>query len=208
LNLILARHGNTFESNETPYWVGSKNNLPLTAKGKEQAEKLAEYLISNKLIPDAVYCGPLKRTKEYAQIVSKITGLKTGPIIDDRLNELDYGDWSGLDTKKTVELFGEDLVKAWEDFVAWPSKDKGNWGGSKVETIKNLESFLNDIKTAHKSAQNIVAVTSNGVLKHFWLILDGEQRIVSQNGKVKTGAFCQVLVDKGFSRALNWNTTP
>jgi len=208
LNLILARHGNTFEPNETPYWVGLKNDIPLTSKGKEQAERLAEHLISNKLVPDAVYCGALKRTREYAQIICKVTGLKTGPTIDERLNELDYGNWSGLDTKKTIELFGEDLVKAWEDHASWPPKDKGNWGGSQKETIAKVESFMEHIRTAHKDAKNIVAVTSNGVLKHFWLVLDREQRKVSQNGKVKTGAFCQILIGKGSASIQNWNTAP
>lgn len=208
MNLILARHGNTFEPNETPYWVGAKNDLLLTSKGKEQAEKLAEHLISSKLIPDAVYCGPLKRTREYAQIISKITGLKKAPVVDVRLNEIDYGDWSGRSTKETEELFGSDLVKAWEDNADWPPKEKGNWAGSQAQTIKNIESFMEDIRTAHKDAKNIVAVTSNGILKHFWLILDGAQRKMSPNGKVKTGSFCQILIGKGSASIQNWNTAP
>lgn len=210
MNLILARHGNTFEADQKPYWVGSKNDIPLTSTGKEQAEKLAEYLINNKLIPDAIYCGPLKRTKDYAKIISKITELKKDPIIDDRLNELDYGDWSGLETQRTIELYGEDTVKDWENNLKWPSKDKGNWPSSQDETIKKVESFIEHINNTYSDNQNIIIVTSNGILRHFWLILDGDKKSVSKNGKVKTGAFCQIQLSKtktDSNKILSWNKT-
>jgi broad specificity phosphatase PhoE len=66
MQLILARHGNTFESNETPTWVGAQNDLPLTAAGLKQAKNLALYIKNNNIKLDAVYCGPLRRTRIYA----------------------------------------------------------------------------------------------------------------------------------------------
>ncbi len=207
MNIILARHGNTFEKNETPYWCGSKNDISLTITGKEQAEKLAEHLIVNKLIPDVVYCGPLKRTKEYASIISKICGIKTPPTIDERLNELDYGDWAGLDTKKTIEIYGKDAVQAWEDNVTWPPKEKGNWGGSQEELIKKIKDLMNDISNKHKNDKNILLVTSNGILKHFWLIYDTD-KIISNNGKVKTGDYCLIQVSEYIKQILKWGIKP
>ena len=207
MNIILARHGNTFEKNETPYWCGSKNDISLTVTGKEQAEKLAEHLIVNKLILDAVYCGPLKRTKEYAGIISKICGIKTPPTIDERLNELDYGNWAGLDTNKTIELYGKDAVQAWEDYVTWPPKEKGNWSGSQKELIKKIKDLMSDISKKHKNDKNILLVTSNGILKHFWLIYD-KDRTASNNGKVKTGAYCLIQNFKSIEQKLVWSTAP
>ena len=38
--LLLARHGNTFDKGDKVVWVGARTDLPLTAKGREQARAL------------------------------------------------------------------------------------------------------------------------------------------------------------------------
>ena len=39
--LLLARHGNTFEKGDKVVWVGARTDIPLTAKGRDQAAALA-----------------------------------------------------------------------------------------------------------------------------------------------------------------------
>ena len=42
--LLLARHGNTFNKGDKIVWVGARTDLPLTAKGREQALALGQAL--------------------------------------------------------------------------------------------------------------------------------------------------------------------
>jgi broad specificity phosphatase PhoE len=67
--LLLARHGNTFEASEKAVWVGARTDLPLTVKGREQAQALAAALQPVKPRIGRVISGPLKRTREHAVIV-------------------------------------------------------------------------------------------------------------------------------------------
>ena len=52
ITLVIARHGNTFESGETPRRVGARTDLPLTEKGRQQAQAIGHYLKEHDLIPD------------------------------------------------------------------------------------------------------------------------------------------------------------
>jgi hypothetical protein len=38
IDLILARHGNTFDDGQQTVWVGAQIDLPLASKGREQAK--------------------------------------------------------------------------------------------------------------------------------------------------------------------------
>jgi probable phosphoglycerate mutase len=67
--LLLARHGNTFEAGEMAIWVGARTDLPLTARGREQAHALAARLQPVKPRIERVIAGPLKRTREHAVII-------------------------------------------------------------------------------------------------------------------------------------------
>ncbi len=205
MKLILARHGNTFDDGQIPTWVGSKNDLPLVEKGKAQAEALADYLVKNSIKPDAVYCGPLKRTKEYAQIICENAKLNLEPIIDERLNEIDYGEWSGLTNKEISEKFGDDVLCAWNDFSIWPEKEKGNWGTSKQKLLSNVNSFVEGLSQKYSlvpasNDKTILAVSSNGVLRHFGLIFGNKT-----NAKVKPGNICITEITNKKLEILSWD---
>ncbi|MGA9265082.1 MAG: histidine phosphatase family protein, partial [Rhodomicrobium sp.] len=66
--LLLARHGNTFEPSDKVVWVGARTDLPLTAKGREQAAALGEGLQPMKSVIKRIVSGPLQRTREHAGI--------------------------------------------------------------------------------------------------------------------------------------------
>jgi len=65
--IIIARHGNTFESHQTPTRVGRRTDLDLTATGLVQAQAIGRWLLDQGLQVDAAYCSPLKRTRQTAQ---------------------------------------------------------------------------------------------------------------------------------------------
>ena len=74
--LLLARHGNTFEAGDKVVWVGARTDLPLTAKGREQAAALGEGLRPVKSVIKHIVSGPLNRTREHAAIAAQRAWLR------------------------------------------------------------------------------------------------------------------------------------
>ncbi|HRC26802.1 MAG TPA: phosphoglycerate mutase family protein, partial [Alphaproteobacteria bacterium] len=65
--LVIARHGNTFESGQTPRRVGARTDLPLTETGRAQGRAVGLLLRAQGMIPARVYTGSLRRTVETAR---------------------------------------------------------------------------------------------------------------------------------------------
>lgn len=87
--ILFARHGET-EANRRRLALG-RADPPLTEHGAEQASALADRLES--LGIDAVYTSPLLRARETAAPIAAAAGVDIA--VDDRLVELDYGEWDG-----------------------------------------------------------------------------------------------------------------
>jgi broad specificity phosphatase PhoE len=85
--ILLARHGETKENKERRF-QGQKD-VPLSDAGREQARVLAAQAAGEKIA--ALYTSPLSRARETADIVGAALGLE--PRDDDRLKEVDVGDW-------------------------------------------------------------------------------------------------------------------
>jgi broad specificity phosphatase PhoE len=84
----LARHG------ETPYNAERRfqgqGPVPLSDRGREQARALAEEAARHPFV--ALWCSPLARARETADIVAERIGLE--PVEEPRLMETDAGDWT------------------------------------------------------------------------------------------------------------------
>ena len=101
--IVFVRHGETVPNREGRLlgWV----DAPLTEVGRRQAEQLAARL--RDLAPAAVVSSPLGRARETAAPIAAAVG---GEVeIDDRLIEIDYGEWDG---RPLVEL-PSDVVARW-----------------------------------------------------------------------------------------------
>ncbi len=85
--ILLARHGETAENKDRRF-QGQKD-VPLNDTGRAQARALAEQVAGEPLA--ALYTSPLVRARETAEIVGARIGLEPRP--DDRLKEVDVGDW-------------------------------------------------------------------------------------------------------------------
>ena len=204
MDLYLVRHGNTFAPGEKVVWVGSRNDLPLVEKGLEQANAAGRWFAENAIIPSAIYCGPLSRTRTFAGIISTKLALASNPIVDDRLNELDYGEWSGLSDAEVIERFGEEDFKGWRDEARWPKS--GNWGKSERDVTEEAESFLKSIALQYAGAESVIAVSSNGRLKFF---LKACKNTVAQTEvSVKTGNICKLRLVDGVFEVEFWNKKP
>jgi broad specificity phosphatase PhoE len=87
MKLIITRHGETKGNVKR---ILADIDDPLTAKGKEQARKVAERLKDEKI--DAIFSSPIIRAKETAQIIAKYHP-KSEFIIADELKEMELGSY-------------------------------------------------------------------------------------------------------------------
>jgi probable phosphoglycerate mutase len=93
--LYLIRHGESDLGStdfiDTPR--GRQWDPPLGEKGREQARLVARRLATMDPAPAAVYCSPLRRTRETVAPYAEIAGIEVG--FEDDLMEANIGTWEG-----------------------------------------------------------------------------------------------------------------
>ncbi len=99
--LYLVRHGET-EWNRIGRWQGHID-VPLSARGREQAEALAQRLIEEPVRFDWLYASDLQRAYETAQIVGQALQMPIQSL--PLLREINLGAWSGLTRAEIMERF-------------------------------------------------------------------------------------------------------
>ena len=189
IRLILMRHGNTFEEGQTPLQVGARTDLALTKFGLFQAEQMAQFLQKNGLVPKAVFAGPLKRQIQSAEKIADTFGLKLQQ--ESALAEIDYGDWEGLTADQIVSKWPKEYAE-WNQEAKWQSHI---FSRSAEEHWNALAQWFLKLESGDEG-KTIVGVTSNGLLRFF------------KNEKVKTGHFCELLLDRGKFQISAWNQKP
>jgi len=207
MNIIFSRHGNTFEPNTPAVWVGCESDLPLVEAGIEQAKTFAKALSQSGIKIDAVYCGPLKRTLSYAQIILKELQSNLTPIVDLRLSELNYGGWAGLTNQQIGEKYGIEMLENWEKHCKWPLNV---WKSSEPIVREEVVSFANDLVTRHKKDDVILVISSNGKLRYFLSLIPGEfeERVKTESVKIKTGNVCRFAFVDDKWKVNYWNRPP
>ncbi len=111
--LLIARHGNTFTSDQTPTRVGLRTDLPLVASGQEQAKKLGAYLKTHNYTPDKIYTSVLQRTIEMGAIVEAVTGQNILTERSEMFNEIDYGPDENMPESAVIERIGKESIAEW-----------------------------------------------------------------------------------------------
>ncbi len=207
INLYIARHGNTFESNQIPVMVGKKTDLKLTKKGREQAENLGAYFKDGQIEFDAIFSGELLRQKEFAQIVSRQINHTSSVVNSSALDEVDYGTWEGLEPSQIKDIDSWSKKGIWPDAFNEKEEDK-------VEKILN---FITTLRNQFEDGSNIFAVSSNGIIRQFtkfsevsnsettWSRLSEASAI--EKLKVATGNYCKIEI-QAFNLSIdlnNWN---
>ncbi len=146
--LLLARHGNTFEADDKVVWVGARTDLPLTAKGREQAAALGACLQPVAPRIKRIVSGPLKRTQEHASIAARALGSEFGVAIDERLREIDYGVWEAKSSDEIRALGGENELKAWNERSAWPLSP--GWSPPQEAITANVAKLAHELSGSPK----------------------------------------------------------
>ena len=111
--LLLARHGES-DWNLAKRWQGFADR-PLTGRGRQQAEELADRLEGTEL--DAVYSSDLQRARDTAEVVASRRGLTVSTTPD--LREVDVGEWSGLTRAEAEARFPEAYARWLQGGEGW-----------------------------------------------------------------------------------------
>ncbi len=90
--LYLIRHGET-DWNASRRWQGHAD-VPLSQRGKRQAQRLAQWLVAEGVQFDAIYSSDLARAYQTAWEIG--AALRVAVQLLPPLRELDIGEWSGL----------------------------------------------------------------------------------------------------------------
>ena len=199
--ILIARHGNTFESGEVATRVGLKTDLPLASSGKIQAENLGYYLKQHNIVPTKVYVSNLRRTQEMAKIALQKAKLNIQIIENEMFNEIDYGQDEGKTNEQVISRIGEAALDAWENSAIPPP----GWLLDPNKIINDWKVFAAKIP----AQQTILVITSNGIARFAPYITENFMRF-SQEHKIKlaTGAIGSLTNRDGFWEVDFWNETP
>lgn len=223
LRLIIARHGNTFESGETPRRVGGgRTDLPLTAHGRDQARSLGRDL-STKFGPiDKIYAAPLLRTTQTAEIAASemaSSDIAPPPAIEtlDFLREIDHGPDENKSDAEIADRLGPQALKLWDTELTMPA----DWAPRPVEILKSWQLFLNRVIQDYEDAcrthprvsalapipdQTILVVTSNGIARFAPPAVLSTLSLPSL--KLATAAYGVMSYDDAKWTLINWNHRP
>lgn len=147
LEIYIARHGQN-EDNVHNILNGHRD-LPLTDLGRNQAKELAEAIKAVGLTFDAVYCSPLSRAKETAEIVAGIVGLPN-PTIYDGLIERDFGIMTGKTADDIIPMCAPNIIQA-EIITYFLSPEGAETFPDLVERGKKVLEFISSKHTSGKA---------------------------------------------------------
>lgn len=186
ITICLLRHGETAYNAEGNKYCG-RTDIPLTDKGIEQARRMNNLLQDYDF--DQIFCSPLLRARTTAEIAS---GTPTKVQTDDRLIEVDFGQWEG---KRSEDFIAED-PDSWTNWLADPTQFRaGNTGERGDEIIARLDSFYTELLEKF-DGQTILVVGHNGINRFFMakqlgMPLKNYRRLVQENS-----ALTLVTLDK------------
>lgn len=202
--VLIVRHGNTFDKGDIVTRVGKHTDLPLSTSGLTQATALGDYLAENYPELAAVFTSSLVRTRETAEVALTRAGISPPVTASGDFDEIDYGPDENKPEAEVVDRVGADAIRAWETQGVPPADWKVNPDALK----QTWRDFFQKVKLDYPG-QTVMVVTSNGIARFApYCLKDFETWEKSHQFKMRTGAIslfsCQ---DKDWTCSY-WNTTP
>jgi broad specificity phosphatase PhoE len=156
---FIMRHGQAISNVERlcSCWPEKFKN-PLTEFGqemvRESAEKMKEKLDANGQIIDLMFCSPLLRVKQTAEIAKKIFNNNMKIKTDARLREVGFGIFNGKSLESMWRSFKQE-----EDRI----KNRPLRGESYEDILKRMFAVVKDIEKKYKD-RNVIIVSHEGPL--------------------------------------------
>ena len=190
MTVILLRHGRS-TSNTAGVLAGRSEGVDLDDKGCEQAVGLIDRI--GELPIRALICSPMLRCRRTLEPLAEALCLQ--PLIEDRLAEVDYGEWTG---RKLGDLASEPLwrvVQAHASAAVFP----GGEGLAQVQARAVSAAREHDRRLAEEHGADVlwVACTHGDVIKSviadaYGMHLDSFQRVNADPASVSVIRYTQL----------------
>lgn len=182
MDIVFIRHGST-ELNENHVY-GGVSDVKMSQKGISEIKNIEKYIKNIEF--DSVYTSPLKRAIESTRLITE------SYRIDDRLSELNFGIFEGLNYDNICDKYPEES-KAW-------IKDVLNYRIPEGESLKDLfnrtKDFIDSISNGMGNGK-ILVVTHGGVIACV-LSLVFKQQDYFYKFKVMHGMASVVSIEEGY----------
>ncbi len=178
----ICRHGEA--ENNTAGIMSSLSENPhhLTVTGRKQAQESAKWLSDKKV--DLIFVSPFLRTKETAEIISKALHIDRSKIIvDDRIHEINVGDWNGKSFDEFVKHFKVANRFAERAIGGENYSDVKKRVGAFIYDIENKYQGKNILIVSHDSPLFLLDAVAQGLNKKQSLALRGSTDHFIQNAK-------------------------
>jgi len=154
INLFLLRHGETEHSRQDRFC--GRLDVPLTAEGHRMARAFAAAYADRRW--RGIYTSTRRRTIETVAPLAGLIGMRT--TADARLDEIDYGDWQGLD-KHQIAGRDPERFRRWCDdpCVGAPG------GESAGDVVARVRDLLAGIASAHAGGGDVLVASHKTVLR-------------------------------------------
>jgi len=167
--LVLVRHGES-EWNKLNLFTGWKDP-DLTEKGVEEARQAGRLLKAAGHRFDIAYTSALLRAQHTLDLIlAELSQTDLETIRDQRLNERDYGDLSGLNKDDARKRWGEDQVHIWRRSYDVPPP-----GGESLRdtAVRVLPYYEAEIWPKLKSSKKVIVAAHGNSLRALIMKLEG-----------------------------------
>lgn len=163
--IFLIRHGETPLTPQKKFSGDGPLNPELTEQGLAQAELVATAV--SKLNPEILISSPLKRTRQTADAISRVTGLPVN--YDAAWLECSFGIWDGMSIDEVKARYPADY-HSWISSTAFAPPQ----GESYDEVAERIDEALEAILAMYPG-QRVAVVTHNGTIKTAAKLVIGAQ---------------------------------
>ena len=157
---VLVRHGETAWNSDNR--IQGSVDIPLSDKGRMQAESLACYMDENGFTFDLTFCSDLKRSRNTAEILCERLKLAP-PVADPLLREINCGRWESRAIEDLKSHEG-DLYFKWLDDAAFRVPE-----GERILDVRaRVEEFFRQRAGVLQEARRVLVV-GHGILNRMVL---------------------------------------
>jgi len=184
MELILIRHGES-EGNVKGHVYGH-TDYPMTKKGMRQVPIIVDMLKRYEI--DKVYTSPLIRAKVVAEAIGLDRNISI--IIDDRLKEINFGEYEDMPHEKIIELVGDKYYEiiGFFDHVSLPG------GEHQDDFLSRVNTFIDELLAGDDGTY--VLASHFGVIKAILNHLMGYDKKALRQFAIKPGAIIKLTIKK------------
>ena len=158
--VLLLRHGRS-TANAAGILAGRADGVDLDDKGREQAAEVGRRLDGVSLA--RVVCSPIARCQQTADATLAAARITAEIVVDERLSECDYGDWTN---RKLSELAHEGIWRTVQDspsLVEFPGGE--TMAAMRDRVISAVREHDDQVRTEHGDHAVILVVSHGDPIK-------------------------------------------